>query len=359
MSREGEPIRDVVVVGDGIVAWSAAAAIRGRLPHTQVTLVTVPVPPDALADRIGATLPSVGSFHRSIGLDEADLVARTASGFRLGTRFEGWVEDRESYFHGYGEHGSTIGPGAFHHHWIAAARRGRGAEFSSHSPAAGIAQAGRFIPPADDPRSPLSTFTYGLQINPAAYRNYMRAFAQHLGVKEQAGPVEAVRLSADSGFIEALVVADGREIGGHLFIDCTGPAASVRAQLGDDFQPWDHWLLCDSLLAAETPAQPDPPAFDQAIAFAAGWRWKSPAPVRTSQGIVYASAFLSDGKAERTLRTAGAATSKAPIGLRQGRLAEPWTRNCVAIGDAAVTVEPLEWTNLYLAHQAISRHVAM
>jgi tryptophan halogenase len=34
-------------------------------------------------------------------------------------------------------------------------------------------------------------------------------------------------------------------------------------------------------------------------------------------------------------------------------------RNCVAIGDSAVTIEPLEWTNLHLAHSAIDRLVAM
>ena len=34
-------------------------------------------------------------------------------------------------------------------------------------------------------------------------------------------------------------------------------------------------------------------------------------------------------------------------------------RNCVAIGDAAVMVEPLEWTNLHLAHSQIDRLVSM
>ena len=47
------------------------------------------------------------------------------------------------------------------------------------------------------------------------------------------------------------------------------------------------------------------------------------------------------------------------MALRQGRLAEPWLRNCVAVGDAAVAVEPLEWTNLHLAHDAIDRIVSM
>jgi tryptophan halogenase len=48
-----------------------------------------------------------------------------------------------------------------------------------------------------------------------------------------------------------------------------------------------------------------------------------------------------------------------PVAIRQGRRPEPWLRNCVALGDAAAMVEPLEWTNLHLAHSAIDRLVAM
>ena len=45
--------------------------------------------------------------------------------------------------------------------------------------------------------------------------------------------------------------------------------------------------------------------------------------------------------------------------MRQGCRPEPWLRNCVAIGDAAVTIEPLEWANLHLAHSQIDRMIAM
>jgi tryptophan halogenase len=38
---------------------------------------------------------------------------------------------------------------------------------------------------------------------------------------------------------------------------------------------------------------------------------------------------------------------------------EFWVRNCVTIGDAAVAVEPLEWTNLHLVHSQVDRIMAM
>jgi tryptophan halogenase len=47
------------------------------------------------------------------------------------------------------------------------------------------------------------------------------------------------------------------------------------------------------------------------------------------------------------------------VTIRAGRRAQPWLRNCVAVGDAAVAMEPLEWGNLHLAHSEIDRIVSM
>jgi tryptophan halogenase len=97
-----------------------------------------------------------------------------------------------------------------------------------------------------------------------------------------------------------------------------------------------------------------------AVAMPAGWRWQAASPVRTSHGLVYASAHLGDDEAGAALRdAAGAAPIAPPITIRAGRRPEPWLRNCVAVGDAAVAMEPLEWGNLHLAHSGIDRIVSM
>ena len=149
-------------------------------------------------------------------------------------------------------------------------------------------------------------------------------------------------------------------IGADLFVDCTGPAATLRAALDQGFEPWDRWLPCDRLLLAETPPPAEPTALDHVVALPAGWRWQAASAVRTSHGLVYASAALGDDDARALLRdAAGAEAEGAPVTIRAGRRPEPWLRNCVAIGDAAVAMEPLEWGNLHLAHSAIDRIIAM
>jgi len=360
MSGGANVISQVVIAGGGVVGWSAAAALKRRLPGLAVTIVPVPPPADALADRIASTLPSILEFHRDIGLTDADTVVRAGSGFRLGTCFEGWADGLPNYVHAYGEYGRPFGTASFHLHWIRAAQRATAAAFDSHSPAATIARAGRFVQPQGEDGSLLASFEYGLTLNLPRYREMMRAYARHLGVIERAAGIANVRLRGEDGFVEALQLDDGGEVAGHLFVDCTGPAAALRSALDQDFEAWDHWLPCDRILFAEAPPPPEPAALDLVAAMPAGWRWHAESAVRSSHGIVYASAHMSDGEAEAELRAAaGAAPVEPPVRIRAGRRPQPWLRNCVAVGDAAVAMEPLEWGNLHLAHSEIDRIVSM
>lgn len=352
-------IREVTVVGGGIVGWSAAAALKRRVPALAVTILPVAPSPDALADRIASTLPSILGFHGDLGIGEDDAVLRTGSGYRLGTQFSGWAKRRPDYVHSYGQHGQPLAGGSFHLHWARAARDGRAIAFDAFSPAAALAREARFARPADAPDAPFGGYEYGLHLNVERYRAMIRAFALHCGVREAPGEVASVRLDADGG-IAALALNGGQEHRAHLFVDATGPAALLRSALDDRREDWSAWLPCDRVLFADGPPPAEAPVLDRVTAVSAGWRWSAASPTLTSHGIVYASAHTSQGKAARQLRAAtGAEPAGEAIRIAAGARPEPWRRNCVAIGDAATIVEPLEWCNLHLAHSAIDRLIAM
>jgi|tagenome__1003787_1003787.scaffolds.fasta_scaffold20987256_3 tryptophan halogenase len=352
---ESRAIRSVLVAGGGIVGWSAAAALKRRLPRLSLSVIAVPPPPEALADRLVCTLPSIVDFHRDLGLTEADTVVRAGSGYRLGTRFEAWAD--ADYVHAYGSYGTLLGSAAFHQCWLRTATTGKSAPFDSYSAAAVMARENRFAPPEAVARAGLGTIGYGLHIDPLRYREMMRAFALHLGVAEITGPISDVRLNSD-GSIEG-VHADGREIAADLYVDATGPAALLRSRLDDQWEDWSGWLHADRVLFGQSESPDKPSLLDRAVAAPGGWWWQASAPGRTHYGSVYSSRLLKDSDAERELRERTSAVPEAPVAIRQGRWSQPWVRNCVAIGDAAVAVEPLEWTNLHLAHGAIDRLVAM
>jgi tryptophan halogenase len=90
----------------------------------------------------------------------------------------------------------------------------------------------------------------------------------------------------------------------------------------------------------------------------AGWNWSASSPAESAHGAVYSSAHASSRDAISALPPDSRPAAEE-ISIRQGRWAEPWLGNCVAIGDSAFTVEPLEWANLHLVHSQIDRLISM
>lgn len=355
MTSIDAPIARIAVIGGGIVGWSAAVALRRRVPGVAVTIVATPPPPDALADRIAQTLPSTIGFHDDLGLGEDDAVLRAGGVWRLGTEFEDWAPGRPPYVHAYGSCGQPFGTASFHHHWLRAARDGTAAPFEAHAPAAMLARAGRMPIP---PTGIVAEAQAAVMLDVPRYRAMLEAFARHLGVEVRDGDVATVRLRGEDGFVDAVLLADGSAVTADVFVDAAGPGAVVRGAIDDMWEDWQRWLRCDRLVTAEGAAERST-GLDRVQAMPAGWRWRTPTPDRTSHGCCYASAFMSDADAQQALATAGATVMAPAVAFHQGTRPEPWARNCVAIGDAATVIEPLEFTNLHLAHSAIDRIVAM
>ncbi|WP_196802143.1 tryptophan halogenase family protein [Sphingomonas phyllosphaerae] len=355
MTTPDAPIRRVAIVGGGIVGWSAAAALRRRVPGLAVAIVATPPAADALADRMTHTLPSTIGFHDDLGLREEDAVLRAGGGWRLGTLFDDWAGDLPSYVHTYGPCGQPFGTASFHHHWVRAARAGTAAPFDAHAPAAALARAGRMPVPS---AAIFAGTQPALVLDVARYRAMLEAFARHLGVEVIDGAIATVRLRAADGFVERLSLADGRTVEADLFVDASGPSAVVRGAIDGEREDWSRWFRCDRLMTAEGAAEPLSP-LDRVTALPVGWRWRSAAAGRTLHGLCYAGDLLSDDEACRELAVAGGTAASAAISFRQGTRRAPWARNCVAIGDAATVIEPLDFTNLHLAQSAIDRIVSM
>lgn len=338
-------IDSVLVAGGGIVGWLAAAALKRRAPFLSVTLLDSGPAPDALADRITCTLPSLAGFHADLGIGEADAVVRTGAGYRLGTRFVGW--GGADYVHAYDRYGQAFGATAFHLHWLRAERAGAVPPFDSFAPGATLGRAGRFAPPT--PGTIFAGHEPGLTLDLPRYARMVRAFAEHVGVRVVTGEVADVERD-DRGGIAAVAIVDGRRLAADLFVDATGPAAWLRGAIDSDRDDWSAWLPCDRVLLADGPPA-EPQLLTPVTAHAAGWSWDG----GMQRGIVYAAAHLADDQAAAMLGGSGGTA----ITVRPGTRREPWRGNCVAIGDAATAIDPLEWCNLHLALSAIDRLIAM
>lgn len=354
------PIASVAIAGGGIAGYAAAVALRKRMPKVTVSIIDTPPPADSMIDAVGAMLPSARGFHGDVGIPEVELIQKLGASMRLGTQFVGWADRRADYVHAYGDYGQPFGGASFHLHWVRAMLQGMApAPFDAYSAAAMMGRGGRFVPPPDGDQHPLGGYEYGLHIDPIRYRGMLRGYAAHLGVSRYDGSVVAVHLDPADGRISGVALADGTTLSADLYIDATGPARTLHRALGTGFEEWSRWLFVDRFLVGTVPPTGEPPVLDRIAAHPAGWLWSGGSLTGMQHGFAYASAAVGDGKAARILRGATTLDTDAPPAtLAPGRLVDPWVRNCVAIGDAAVTCEPLEFTGLHLVHSAIDRIAA-
>lgn len=325
-------LRSVAVAGAGIVGLSAALAFARALPWARTELVEIAPDPAALAERMPGTLPPVGRFHAAIGLDELDLVRRGIAVHRIGTRFEHWAADSRPWYHVYGEYGFSIGPVGFGDIWSEAERRRRALPFHRYSPAAVIAEAGKFVHPDERAGSPLATYGYALALDPETYRDRLDAEAAGARIVRTAGDLRDVE-RRDDGAIAALRLSGDRRVEADLFLDCTGPRARLLGPIEESFEDWGAWLPLDRILLAEDAGEPSP--VDVATATSNGWRWRGSAGRRALRAEITAGG---DG-----------------VAIRPGRRPRPFVRNVLALGDAATAIDPLHGCNLHLAQSAILR----
>lgn len=338
------PIRTVAILGAGIVGSTAARAFARMLPQLAVTLVETPADPAALADRLPGSLPAINPFHAWLGLGEADLLREGAATHRIGTRFRGWSADGTEWLHAYGDHGFPAGGIAFHQLWLRAALRGAALPFDRYNAAAALLRADKFVHPQPDPASPLSTYDYALRLDPMAYRASLQ---RDLPAARLRGAFGGVEPRPDGG-VAALILADGRRIEADFFLDCAGPSAPLLAALDPAFESWERWLPCDRILLAQGSGAA-PMVSDSVTALDIGWHWRD----RAFAALACAAALTDERQAYPRLDQAQA----EPIALRTGRRPRPWIRNVVALGDAALAVDPLESINLDLAQRAIRRMI--
>lgn len=362
----GEAIRRVVVVGGGSSGWMAAAALARHVdPGCKVTLVE--------SDEIGiigvgeATVPHIRTFNaQALGLDEADFIRHTQGTFKLGIEFRDWARLGDRYMHGFGVVGHDPGPASFYHYWLRLKLAGHDVgDIGDYQLQTLASRQDRFLPGANDvpPTSPLASVAYAYHFDATLYARYLRTFAERHGVVRVEGKVVDVELRSEDGFVDAVVMQDGRKIEADLFIDCSGfRGLLIEQALQTGYEDWSHWLPCDRAVAVPCERVSDPTPYTRSTARKAGWQWRIPLQHRTGNGLVYCSQFMSDDEAVSTLMShldGKALAEPRPLRFVTGKRRRFWSRNVVALGLASGFMEPLESTSLLLVQTGILRLLDM
>jgi tryptophan halogenase len=356
-------IRDVVIVGGGTAGWMAAAAFARFLNdgQTRITLVE--------SEEIGtigvgeATIPPLITFNRMLGINENEFISATQGTFKLGIEFVNWGGIGERYFHPFGQHGHDLEGVHFHQLYLRERKKRVMQDISAWSMSAVAAQLGRFARPGPDTKPPFGQLLYAFQFDASLYAKFLRSYAEPRGVRRIEGKIVDATLRAEDGFVESVTLANGQQIAGDLFIDCSGfRGLLIEQKLETGYEDWTHWLPCDRAIAAPTSYSGNPDPYTRATAHKTGWQWRIPLQHRMGNGHVYSSAHISDDDAEQVLRdNLDGELLDEPRRLRftTGRRKQAWNRNVVSMGLSSGFVEPLESTSIHLIQSGIARLIAL
>ena len=353
-----QPYR-ITIIGGGTAGWMAAA-VCARYLHPARYAVTLVESADIGTVGVGeATIPQLQLINAALGFDEFAFMRATQATYKLGIEFVGWGDADSRYIHAFGAVGRAIGQVPFQHFWRRGLALGEAPSLDAYSPNAVAAYAGRFTR-GDGGKPPmLGHLAHAFHFDAGLYAQFLRQYAEARGVARREGTITRVVRDGDSGDVAQVVLADGGEVAGDLFIDCSGFRSLLLGEaLGVPYDDWTHWLPCDRALAVPCAPVPAVTPYTRSTAHAAGWQWRIPLQHRIGNGHVYCSAVMGDDEAAGTLlaNLDGAALGDPRL-LRftTGRRRACWAHNVVALGLAAGFMEPLESTSIHLVQSGIER----
>lgn len=355
-------ISELVIVGGGTAGWIAAAALSKLLPQSiRITLVE--------SEEIGtvgvgeATIPQILRLNGILGIDEDDFIRKTQASFKLGIEFVNWGRLGDRYLHTFGDPGINLASLQFHHYWLRARAEGSPASFWDYSLHHKVAQANKFGRMDRVGNTSMTGLAYAFHFDASLYAAYLRKLAEASGVTRVEGKIASVSLNQETGFIEDVILEDGKAVRGDLFIDCSGfRGLLIGDALGVPYKDWSKWLPCNRAWAVACErAEPLLP-YTRATARDAGWQWRIPLQHRTGNGHVFCNSFIAEDEAAEVLvgnldgRMIG---EPRPLRFTTGRRDAFWYKNCVSIGLASGFLEPLESTSIHLIQSNISRLIEL
>ncbi|PVM89808.1 tryptophan 7-halogenase [Caulobacter endophyticus] len=352
MSR---PVRTVVVAGAGAPLWLATLALRKAFGAGGLAVLAVETaPPTPGLSHAG--LPAMGNLHQLLGLSEVELSRRCGAVPSLGQRFAGFSGDGSAFLHPYDTHGHAVDYVDFVHHWVLARKRGLKTALEDFSLGAAAAKQGRIVE-GDDPGR-LSSPGAGLHVDAAAYATLLRQRALVDGVTVEQGALADIERSGER--IDAVVLESGARIAGDLFVD-VGDGALIGQMPGAAFESWARWLPFDRVLPLAGQRLKTLPAYAHIEAVEGGWIGLYPLQDRTAGLAVYDSRTADAGLMARR------AEGVSPLGWRQGEAqalrpgmqTRPWIGNCVALGAAAIALDPSDAAPMHAFQAGLSHLVSL
>ena len=332
-------VKRIVVVGGGTAGWITASWFSRRWGK----LIDVTVIDKYEPERVGvgeATLISFTGVMQKMGFKVEDWMNRLDATFKAGILFPGWGREDKIIWHPFGF--TSVGDKKVPLYDI----------WTNYQDKYDIKDISPLYQSAMNNCIEIDYIadTYAYQIDCGKLVKFLHDNCKRICNYIQSDVKTVVKIEDD---IEKIILEDGSEITGDLFIDCTGWNQLLIG--GDDNIDLSDRLFIDSALAARVKYE-DPKTemhpYTDCQAMEHGWRWRIPTRSRIGTGYCF-NRTITDPD---TVAQAFSEHWNGRIKPDEMRLLDwkPqytekfWKGNAVAIGLSAGFIEPLESTGLAL-----------
>lgn len=346
--------RRIVIVGRNESAWMAAAVLSrfcARL-NCRVTIVTAGDPQEEFVGE--ATQPSLRGLIANLLGDDHDMMRACRATWHLATQYSDWAAPERNFWIPLRDNDSRLLSTTLFHGWLAERIAGRLLRpLHTYALHWGASLAGSAPHGFAGDSSITASGTFAWQLCGQRLAEWLKAKAVSCGVEIVTGLVTHAARN-ERGGIERLRLDGGQDVPGDLFIDCSGPAATLmRAVLPGIDMHRSIGTSSHRMIRVRMPGQRRIPPFTRLTAVPEGWCWHLSLHGLTEAGLQFDSDLTDDdtawhglreflqqnglGDADTALRGfAGEKMSQTSTGRTQFRI-----DNVVAIGSTAGRVDPL------------------
>ncbi len=340
MSVARAPARRIVIIGDGQTGLMAAIMLAQAVPSAQVEIVTAGTGFRGFADLACTALPFTNRFHDRFGLTEDLMTGQAGATHRLAVIYSGWGEEGAI---------SSMSHGLQLASRFRAGIAGMGLEAAGkdapavHDLGEILAKTGRFEPPPPSDAG-LAGLDYALRWNRQLYGQLLASRAAMLNVRRHGSRIADVRLR--DACVDQVMLSDGTVLSADLWLDCSGHDAALVSRVpGHARISWMSRLPVRRIAFVQA-SRGRLALADQLALTPAGW-------VAQTFGRDGKEAMLglAEGRDDDDARRLFGSDALHLFDMSPGRIDQPWLGNVIAMGDAAMQIEPLAWTNLDFAYR--------
>jgi tryptophan halogenase len=336
-------VKNIVIVGGGTSGWSAAAYIKNNLPQCRVTVID-----KETSTPIGvgeATILSFKPFMDACGFDHWDWINNIDTTPKAGILYPNWIKKGNEIWHPFTTSATVVNGLRQYEMWT----HNQDLDFKKYA----ISSYNSAVV-----HNTVDSTYQAYHVDCIKFVNYVKERLSDSVTHIKSGVASIKR---DGSKIVSLILENGTEVAGDLYLDCTG----FRNLLTENPKKVDVYgrLFCNSAISCHVEYEDrsnEIKPYTTAHATEIGWIWIIPTRSRIGTGIVYDKNCTSQEEAENCLRNFWKDRKTSNFNKHNW---DPyyknniWEENVVSIGLSAGFIEPLESTGLALIHLGITKLV--